>query len=51
MYSVVICQKLKTTKFWQLMVTDVESCEFSVFVESCFLAGYKLAKVFMSGTV
>ncbi len=51
MYSVVICQKLKTTKFWQLMVTDVESCEFFVFVMSCFVAGYELAKDFMSDDV
>jgi len=48
---VVICQKLKTTKFRQLMVTDVESCEFFVFVMSCFVAGYELAKDFMSGDV
>jgi hypothetical protein len=51
MYIAVICWKLKTTKFWQLMVTDVESCEFFVFVVSCSFVGYELAEVFMSGDV
>jgi hypothetical protein len=51
MYSAVKRWKLKTTKFQQLMVTDVESCEFFVFVLSCSFAGYDLAEVFLSGNV
>jgi hypothetical protein len=50
MYSAVICWKLKTTKFRQL-VTDVESFEFFVFVVSCSFVGYELVEVFMSGDV
>jgi hypothetical protein len=39
------------TKLWQLMVTNGESCEFSIFVMSCFFAGYEIANVFMNDDV
>jgi hypothetical protein len=51
MYSAIKRWKLKTTKFRQLMVADVESCEFFVFVVSCSFAGYELAEVFLSSNV
>jgi hypothetical protein len=51
MYSAIKRWKLKTTKFRQLMVTDVESFEFFVFVVSCSSAGYELVEVLMSSDV
>ncbi len=46
-----IFRKLKTTIFSQLMVTDGESCEFSILVVSCSFAGYELDEVFMNNDV
>jgi hypothetical protein len=51
MCNVVIYWKLKTTKLWQLMLIDGESCEFSIFVMSCSFASYELAKVFMNDDI
>jgi hypothetical protein len=51
MYSAIKRWKLKMTKFRQLMVTDVESFEFFVFIVSCSFAGYELVEVFTSGDV
>ncbi len=33
------------------MVTDIESCEFFVFVVFCSFVGYELAKVFMNSDI